>query len=124
MGWGRIRKATGGDLTLAALSALLMVCAVPRLDLGAIAWIGLVPLLVALDGKTATAGFLLSYVTGIIFFTGLFYWIWQVPGWNLLDGVLTIGVYLPLYIALWGMTVCWIRRKAGVSAALVGPPLW
>jgi len=112
------------DPGLACLSAGLLVVAFPKFDLGALAWVALVPLLVALEGKGPGAAYALSYLTGLLSFFGICYWIWAVPGWNLIDGFLIGVLYLPQYVALWGLGLAWLRRLTGVSPALVAPPLW
>src|SRR3989441_987272 len=111
------------DLCFALLSAALLILSFPKFDLSPLAWIALVPLLLALEGKTATRACLLAFVTGLGFFAGLFYWIWAVPGYNLLDELL-LAVYLSPYIGLWGLGVTWIRKRTQLGVALVAPPLW
>jgi apolipoprotein N-acyltransferase len=112
------------DVVLAGASGLFLVLCFPKVDLSILAWVALVPLLVALDGKRAGRAYVLAYATGLPFFAGLFAWIWMVPAWNLLDSVLVQGLYLPQYIALWGLGLGWIRRRTGASPALVAPALW
>src|ERR1041385_8109753 len=91
----------------AALSGVLLVVAFPKFDVEWLAWVSLVPLLVALKEKGLKEGFLLSYVTGFLFINGLFYWIWTVHAYNLVDYVLLEVVYLPAYVALWGLGIAW-----------------
>jgi apolipoprotein N-acyltransferase len=108
-------------LALASLSGLVLLLAFPPLDLAILAWIGLVPLLLA--SRSLRSAFLLSGLTGIVFFVGIFSWIWTVPAFNALDGLL-VAVYLGLYFALWGLGVSWIRSRTGLSLPVVAPPLW
>ena len=98
------------DVGLASLSAVLLILSFPKFDLGVLGWVSLVPLLVALEEKSPKQAFVLSYVTGLIFFVCLFYWIWFVPGWNFIDGLLTQAVYLPQYVSLWGLGLNWLRK--------------
>ncbi len=44
------------DLGLACLSAVLLLLSLPKFDQAALAWVGLVPLLVALERKTPGGG--------------------------------------------------------------------
>jgi apolipoprotein N-acyltransferase len=113
-----------GALGLAGLSGVLLFVCFPGFDLGAIAWIALVPLLLALNQRRLRDSFLLSWVTGIVFFTGGFYWIWSVQAYNLFDYVIVQILYLPQYITLFGLTLAWIRRRTGLSQILLAPPLW
>src|SRR5215475_1349788 len=106
---------------LALLSGLLLRLAFPPVDLAVLAWIGLVPLLLA--WRSPSSALLLSGLTGVVFFVGIFSWIWTVPDFNLLDGAL-VAFYLGLYFALWGLGVTWIRSKTGLSLPMVAEPLW
>jgi apolipoprotein N-acyltransferase len=109
------------DVGLASLSGLLLLLAFPPFDLAALAWIGLAPLLLA--SRSPSAAFLLSGLTGLVFFVGIFSWIWTVPAFNALDGTL-VALYLGLYFALWGLGVAWIRSRTGLSLPVVAAPLW
>lgn len=111
-----------GVLCLACLTGTLLVLSFPPLKLGGLAWIALVPLLVVLDGRAPRA-FALSYLSGLVFVTGSFYWIWWVPGYNLLDEAL-LAFYLGLYVAIWGLGVAWVRRRIALPVTLVAPALW
>jgi apolipoprotein N-acyltransferase len=111
------------DLGLAGLSAGLLILSFPRWDLSALAWVGLVPLLIALEEKGLKQAFLLSYLAALLFFTGIYEWIWAVRAFNLLDYAL-LGAYIGLYGGFFGLGLTWVRRQTGLSAALVAPPLW
>lgn len=111
------------DLGLACLSGLLLLLSFPDFDLSLLAWIALVPLLVALDGKPLLVTLALSYVTGAVFFVGIFDWIWSVSAYNVIDEILLAG-YLAQYLGCWALGLTWIRRRTGLSAAVVAPPLW
>ena len=112
------------DLGLACLSAALLILSFPSFDFGALAWAALVPLLIALDGKRPSQAFVLSHVAGVIFYVGVLFWIWSVPAWNLLDEFLIGGIYLALYVSLWGLGLNWIRARTALPAALIAPVLW
>ena len=60
---------------LAFLSGILVIFIFPNFNLSFLAWIALVPLLIALDGKTAWRSFRLGFLTGIVSFSGILYWI-------------------------------------------------
>lgn len=116
-------KATGRDLALAVLSAGLLILSFPKFDLGGLAWVGLVPLLVAVDGKRPRTGFLLAFASGLIFFPGILHWIFSVGDYNLLDHVL-LGLYLAGYFGLFGLALAWIRQRVDVPMVLAAPPVW
>jgi len=118
------------ELDLAGLSAILLILSFPKFDVSVLAWVALTPLLVVLEGKSCRAAFLFSYATGAVFFPGLFFLVffpeifsWPINAFNLLNLFLLV-VYLPQYFSLWGMGLTWVRRKTGLRAVLVAPPLW
>jgi apolipoprotein N-acyltransferase len=118
----------GGDVSmirtgLASLSGLLLVASFPPFDLDGLAWIALVPLFLAIDGATPPRAGALAALTGLIFFVGVFAWIWQVPAYNVLDEAL-LGTYLALYLAVWACGLRWLRGAAALPAALLAPALW
>jgi apolipoprotein N-acyltransferase len=110
-------------LPVVGLSGGLLVLSFPPLALGRFAWVALVPLLVALDGRRSWAAFGLAYLAGLVFITGSFLWIWQVPGYGLLHEAL-LGLYLAFYVAVWGWAVATIRRRTPLPTALVAPTVW
>lgn len=111
------------DAGLACLSAGLLLLSFPKFDLSILAWVGLVPLLVALEGKSLRRAFFLAYLAGLIAFLGISYWLWAVPDYRVIDGIL-LCLYLPQYVSVWGLTLNWIRKRTGASLALAAPPLW
>jgi apolipoprotein N-acyltransferase len=67
---------------LAILSAFLLLLAFPTFDMGWLAWLGLVPLFVAISGRSAKSAFLLSYLCGVVFVSGLYRWVLEAPGYH------------------------------------------
>ena len=59
----------------AVLSGLLLMGAFPHLDWGWLAWIALVPFLIAFRPARLRAALGLGAVLGLVFFGGLLYWI-------------------------------------------------
>jgi len=111
------------DIGLACVSAILLVLSFPSFDFGGVAWVSLVPLLLALEGKGLKEGFFLSFVTVSIFISVSSYWIWATP-FNIFD-YLILGAYLFIfYGGGFGLGLNWIRTRTGFSQALVAPPLW
>lgn len=111
------------SLFLSCVSGALLVLSFPPFGLGSLAWIALVPLLVILERKDPGGAFVLSYLSGLAFIIGSFFWILTVPGYNLLDEVL-LAFYLALYLAVWGLAVAWLRRRTALPLAVVAPALW
>jgi len=101
------------DTFLSLLSGVLLVLSFPKFDLEVLAWVALVPLLLAIRGKRAREAFLLSFLTGSVFFAGLLYWIATVTIYNrfVIFGLLLLVFYLALYFGLFGLLAS--RRKPG-----------
>lgn len=119
----------------AAASGLLLVLAFPAADLGWLAWIALVPLLIAIDGQSPSQAFRLGYLTGAVFFGGLLEWmrLFGLPAWALLTlllaifpGAFTAGVRLLArdrrLAALWIVPVTWVAVEVVRSVGPVGFP--
>ncbi|RZB36153.1 MAG: apolipoprotein N-acyltransferase [Desulfobacteraceae bacterium Eth-SRB2] len=103
------------------LSGVLLVLAFPSHNLGWLAWVALVPLLVAISGKRPGHGFLMSYLCGFVFFPGIFYWILQISGYRYLHhGILAL--YLGAYFGIWGLVFAFISKHWGVVPALFTAP--
>ena len=101
------------SIIAAIVSGILLWAGFPPLDQPFLVWIGLAPLLVAIGGRRPGCSFLLSFVSGMIFFLGIFNWILEVPGYTFLHhGIL--DVYLSIYFGLFGLAFNLISRRRGV----------
>lgn len=95
---------------LAASSGILLFCSFPSVNFFPLAWIGLVPLLVALDGvDNWKKAFRIGYVSGFLFFAGLLIAIaFLYPYANiwvtLLGYILLVG-YCALYFGIFSVLV-------------------
>jgi apolipoprotein N-acyltransferase len=110
------------DLFLSFLSAIILILSFPNFHLGFTAWIGLLPLLIAIHHKSPSYGFLLSLVSGALFFLGIFYWIRGVQGYTLLHHGM-LAIYLGLYFGLFGLVFNSVSKYWGTSPALFSAPL-
>jgi apolipoprotein N-acyltransferase len=117
-------------LGLAAVSGALLASAFPIIDGGPLAWIALVPLLLAALGRGAGAAFRAGWVGGFVFFLATLYWLVLTIGtYTNLSPLVSVGPLLLLcaFLALgFGAFAagCERARRAGVELALVAPPLW
>lgn len=112
------------DFALALFSSLLLVASFPKVDLGFLAWIGLLPILIASNGKSLKYSFILWFVCGLFFFGGVFYWTFAIPKYTVLHHSL-LGLYLPPYFAFFGLAIGFISKRWGVTPALfAGPFIW
>ena len=111
-------------IVAAIVSGILLWAGFPPLDQAFLVWIALAPLLLAIGGRSPGYSFLLSFLSGMIFFVGVFNWILEVPGYTFLHhGIL--DVYLSSYFGLFGLAFSLICRRRGMPAALFAAPfLW
>ncbi|MDE0300487.1 MAG: apolipoprotein N-acyltransferase [Candidatus Poribacteria bacterium] len=114
---------------LAALSGILLVLSHPSFNLFPLAWIGLVPLLIAVtSAPNAKLAFKLGYISGLTFFGGLIYWIVLLyPFANIFVTVLgyvALVAYAALYFAVFALFVHQLPRKSGMSFIFPAALFW
>ena len=117
---------------LAIASGLLLVLSFPKFGHGAVAWVALAPLLVALARAPGPAhGFRLGYLTGAVSALGLVYWtatvVVQYGGLHLGVGILVMVLLclaLALFPSLFGLLVAAWVRAFGPRALLLSPLAW
>lgn len=90
---------------LCFISSFLLILSYPEFDFWGLAWIGLIPMMFALDGKKKMEAFKIGYAAGILFFSGTLYWFIYSASSAGLPAFLGIFAVVPmvLYLALyWG----------------------
>lgn len=108
----------------AVMTAVFLVFAFPKYDQGWIAWVGMIPLLLSISGGSSKKAFLLSLISGVIFFTAVFSWTFEIPRYKLLHHAL-LGLYTGLYFGVFGWAFNFISRRCGIVTALSSAPfLW
>jgi len=113
-----------GRCLAALLTGCLYTLCFPNFDLGFLAWVALIPLLLATRGRSLPSAFFLSGLAGISAMMGVFYWINAVRGFSLLYFVL-LGLYLAPYFAVFGALNNFLARKSpSVPAVILTPALW
>ncbi len=117
-------------LFLSIFSGILLVLAFPPFNLSGLAFIGLVPLLVALKlEKGILKGFIFSFLSGVIFFGGLLYWIagiklYQVPSWLLIISWLLIALTFGGYFGIFGLLIKFLEPKMGTAKKIIAVPFF
>jgi len=120
------------SLSLALFSGVLLVLLFPKFNLSFLAWVALVPLFLALEGRNLKESFNLGFLTGLISFMGILYWL--VPtivssgGSKLLAfiSLLLLASYLSIYYGLF----CLIFRHTSLKithytlSLFLAPALW
>ena len=119
------------DICLSALSGFLLILAFPKFNLEILAWIAFIPWLWALRKKTPLQAACLGLVAGLVFFTGLLYWIYVVlteyghlPGPVSIFFLLVLTAYLSLYFSAFAFLMRWAAEKTDLPETLLAPPLW
>lgn len=111
-------------LSLVLVSALLLVFSFPPFDAEFLAWFALVPLLVALDGRSRSSSFLFSWLLGTVFCIGIGSWVTvAVLGFTTLD-LLLAGLALGLYYGLFGLGLAHCRVNRQWPLVMTAPALW
>jgi apolipoprotein N-acyltransferase len=133
-----------GDIALAALAGLLMALAAP-LVIGAwsdkevfatplnevLAWVALVPLFFAIDGKKGKPAFFLGAVAGIVYFGVLLHWVTvaltvygRIPYAGAVPLVLLLVGYCALYWAAGAWLCGYVKGALGAPFSLSAPVLF
>jgi apolipoprotein N-acyltransferase len=116
---------------LAALSGVLLVLSFPKFGHGAVAWVALCPLLLALPGAQGFTAFRLGFVTGGVSAIGLLYWtalvVIQFGGLSLPVGIVVM-VLLSLAVACFPALFAWLVSRwaaaHGLRGLLFAPFAW
>jgi len=108
------------ELSLCFLSAALLIFSFPRFNFWLFAWFGFVPLFFALENKSKAKSFLLSYLTGFIFWIGIIYWLVHVT----LVGLIILVLYLALYFGFFGLVIKNYELRTTNSELLFIPSVW
>lgn len=106
------------NITLAILSGVLGFLAFPPFEYAILGWVCLVPLLIAVRSCTVKEAFLYSYIAGVVFFSGLLYWLTNVS----VPGTIATVVYIAVYYALFGAAANIVLRRSMDLMAL--PFVW
>ena len=118
-------------ILLACASGFLYPLSFPAFDLGALAWLALVPLHLAVEYVSPGRAFRLGWIAGTLAFTGSMFWV--ITAMNLYGKVplpiailvmLLLTVYLGLYLAIYAAGLCWIRSAFPTLGFLPAPFLW
>ena len=96
---------------LAMLSGTLIALSFPSIGLSFLAWVALVPLLIALEGVSVRRAFRLGLTCGVVAYTGILYWI---------NIVIVYYGHLPwaASIPVWSVLILWMALFYGAAAML------
>ncbi len=118
------------NIVWAALSGVLLTCAFPKIGWDWLAWIALVPLLYALKDLSAARGFRMGFITGLVHFLSLLYWLVPVmrtygylPAFLSVSVLFLLAAFLALFIALFSAALTALGQKPAWCLPLI-PLLW
>lgn len=119
------------SVALASLSGILLAAAFPTLNLHFLAWIALVPLLLALKEQSSRNGFWIGGITGLVYFAGTVHWVTNsvhfyggVPAIPASLITLLLCAYCALYPALFGAAAVHLWKNHGKLFFIAAPALW
>ena len=123
------------DLLPSVASGLLLALAQPPYGLGWLAFVALVPFLLAAEkrrsrGAERGAPALAGYVLGLSYFGGMLYWIAFLPGEEMtlpmlrVPAVAAMVLYLSLFGLLFAVSLDFARVRGRIPLWLAAPALW
>ncbi len=120
-----------GGVFCACLSGLLMALSFPHWDLWPLAWVGMIPLFHALNGRTPREAAALGWIGGTLHYCIVLYWLVQTMQaygnlhLSLAAAVMSLlALYLALYWALFGAVLTLVRSATRADWIWIAPPLW
>jgi apolipoprotein N-acyltransferase len=109
---------------LTILSGVLLFAAFPAYNVSILAWVALVPLFLVLSSNKAVVCFIMSLVFGVVFYTGVFFWMFDLSKYRVLHHAV-LGVYLTPLMGFFGLAFYFIASRLGHTTALLAAPfIW
>ena len=121
----------GSLIVLPVLSGLLLLLSFPQIDLGLLAWIALVPLLLAIRNRSWRTAFGQGFLAGLVFYAGSLSWVvnamhlyGHIPFTMSYVVMLLLAAYCALYLALFTGLLRWMSM--GLTSVFLwgAPALW
>jgi apolipoprotein N-acyltransferase len=124
---------TRAQCALAALTSLLLVLSFPDFNLWWLAWVGLVPLTLAVCGSPPTRpapAFVTGWLAGTLYFYGSCWWLTHsmihyggIPAYVAFPLLVPGALIVALFPALWALTLARLCARWGAPRALLVAPL-
>ena len=118
------------NIFFAVLSGFLIFLSFPKYGCGLFAWVAFIPLFFALrNAVTILQGLLFGFITGIVGYIGIIYWIAYVivnygylPFYVGLALMVLFAAYLSFYVLFFGGCIVYFRNR--LPLYVIAPPLW
>jgi apolipoprotein N-acyltransferase len=107
----------------ALLSALLLYASFPPLEMGFLAWIALIPILIAMHYARYLGAFLFAFLMGMVFAALHICWINVVPGLPI-AAFLSIALYGGMFFGFFGLFLNIVTLRTRWPQFLIAPTLW
>jgi apolipoprotein N-acyltransferase len=128
----RVDAPTLTEWVASVVSALLLILSFPNFEFTALAWIGLVPLIVAVGRRPSPPrALILGWTTGTLFFYVTCYWLtYSMIHYGGLPAVVAYLLLIPgaivvgLFPGLFAMVLAVVVRRWGRRAVLLSPIIW
>jgi apolipoprotein N-acyltransferase len=121
----------GSPIALSILSGLLLLLSFPSYDLTLLAWIALIPLLLAIRNTSSGVAFGLGMLAGLVFFAGALSWVvnamheyGKVPLAISYPVMLLLAGYCALYVAAFSALYNIMARQRPSLVVWAAPALW
>jgi apolipoprotein N-acyltransferase len=127
--WQRFRPRKG-QIILSVLSGLMMMTAFPKADQGWLAWIAMVPLLLALRKADWRRGLAVGFISGLVHSLGLMYWTsttmnvyGNLPMYQCVVILALLAACMALYFAVFGLVLVRINPRPW-QLPFLAPAVW
>jgi len=107
-------------MLFAIVSAMLLIFAFPNFNQSWLVFIGFIPLFFSIQKRSPQKAFLISYLCGFLFYTGVLYWLYHVT----VFGLIVLCLYLSLYFAIFGLVFNRLIAYNLRLTALLAPLIW
>jgi len=121
----------GYGLGAPLLSGILLVLIQPPVSLFPLAFFALIPLLGSVTKENLRSSFVCGYVTGVISYLGLIYWV--IIAMNRYGGIniplsclilLLFVAYLSLYTGLFSLSCAYVEKRFALPVYITAPIIW
>ncbi len=119
------------SVLLSITAGVLLVAGFPPFDFYPAAWFALAPLFMAIRDTGAKRSFYTGCLTGLVFFSGGLYWIFNsvyyyssIPAVPSVFIVLSLCIFLSLYVGTFAMLFSIISERSRFPALFIAPVLW